>query len=325
MLSVNANSLRRMQLTIRSIVKGAGTWLPFVSTFANSNTGGTISARYCYTVWMRHLCSATESIGVKRPRCVAELGPGDSLGIGLTAMLCGADHYYALDRKAFAIPEKNLAILDELLQLLRDRASIPNDDEFPGVFPKLANYSFPTTVLDHAWLSRCLARQRVEAIKRAIAEEMSSKEGIALRYFAPWDDNTTILPESVDWAFSQAALEHVDDVEAAYINLMKWLRPSGIMSHAIDYTCHGLTRDWNGHWTVSDGMWRIAHGKRMYLINRYPHSAHLRIIRSCGFHVVKELIARGEILDRTTVAPRFRQLTDLDLSTKSAFIVALKP
>src|SRR5215467_3958939 len=108
-----------MQLTLPTVVKGAATWLPYFSGLANTSTGGTTSARYCYSVWMRHLCSVSKTLGVIRPRCVAELGPGDSLGIGLAAMLCGADHYYALDRMPFANAASNIAILDELATLLR--------------------------------------------------------------------------------------------------------------------------------------------------------------------------------------------------------------
>jgi methyltransferase family protein len=314
-----------MQLTLSSVVKGAATWLPYLSRLANTGTGGTVSARYCYSVWMRHLCTVTQTLGVARPHCVAELGPGDSLGIGLAAMLCGADRYYALDRKAFANSENNVTILDELAALLRSRAAIPDDVEFPGVFPKLDNYGFPTTLLDDTWLDHCLAPTRVESIRRAAAGAKGSDGTLELRYFAPWDDSAAILPESVDWVFSQAVLEHVDNITAAYANLMKWLRHGGLMSHAIDYTCHGLTRDWNGHWTVGEGMWEIARGKRSYLINRLPHSAHMQMIRECGFNIVKEIRVSGETLARATVAPRFRQLTDEDLSTMSAFIVALKP
>jgi hypothetical protein len=315
----------RRQLRAQSVVKGLITRMPGLYRLGNRATGGTVSARYCYSVWMRHLCSVSQLLGVVRPSCVAELGPGDSLGIGLTAMLCGAERYYALDRKAFASFETNVGILDELVGLLRNRATIPDDVEFPGVFPKLNSYAFPTSMLDDAWLDRCLAAPRVESIKRAVAGETGRDDTIELRYFAPWDDSATILPESVDWVFSQAVLEHVDNVAVAYANLTKWLRPGGLMSHAIDYTCHGLTRDWNGHWTVGDRMWRLVRGERSYLINRLPHSAHMQMIQACGYSIVKEMQVWGEALDRTTVASPFRQLTDDDLSTTSAFIVAMKP
>ena len=75
-----------MQLKLRSVVKGLATRVPFLARLANSSTGGSVSARYCYSVWMRHFTTATGVVGLIRPRCVAELGPGDSLGIGLAAL-----------------------------------------------------------------------------------------------------------------------------------------------------------------------------------------------------------------------------------------------
>jgi hypothetical protein len=113
-------------------------------------------------------------------------------------------------------------------------------------------------------------------------------------------------------------------VPGAYANLTKWLRPGGLMSHRIDYTCHGLTRDWNGHWTVSEGMWRIVRGTRAYLINRLPHSKHLQAIKGCGLHILAELPTYGTPLPRSALATTFRNLSDKDLETSGAFVVAGK-
>ena len=282
------------QLKVRAVVKGALTWLPGFHRLGNRHTGGTVEARYCYSVWMRHLRIVVGTQGTKVPNCVAELGPGDSLGIGLAAMLSGANRYFALDRKAFANPQTNLAILDGLLALFRARAPIPDDSEFPGVFPKLHTYAFPSDILGEAHLAHCLEPRRVQAIRRATAGEPSiAGEPVEIRYLAPWNEAGTILPESVDWVFSQAVLEHVDDVSAAYSALMKWLRAGGLMSHSIDYCCHGLTGDWNGHWSIPDWLWTIVRGRRAYLINRLPHSAHVQAMRESGFRIIKEERAGG--------------------------------
>lgn len=48
----------------------------------------------------------------------------------------------------------------------------------------------------------------------------------------------------------------------------RWLKPDGVMSLRIDYTSHGITHDWYGHWTESPAVWRIVRGKRAYLTNR---------------------------------------------------------
>jgi len=120
-------------------------------------------------------------------------------------------------------------------------------------------------------------------------------------------------------------MEHVEDVPGTYNALHEWLRPGGFMSHNIDFRCHGLTRDWNGHWTLSDGVWRLVKGTRAYLINRVPHSAHLKLLQDAGFIVVNDLRRCGAGFDRQLLAPRFVDLSELDLSTTGTFIQARKP
>ena len=115
---------------------------------------------------------------------------------------------------------------------------------------------------------------------------MEFSEDSLLSYVAPWDASDRVRPASVDLLVSQAVLEHVDDVDAAYGAMRRWLKPNGVMSHRIDYTCHGITRDWYGHWTVSPALWRIVRGKRAYLISRPPHSAHVVAMQQNGFEIV---------------------------------------
>ena len=55
------------------------------------------NSRYCYSVWLRHLSIINENGLDTNPNIVAELGPGDSIGMGLMALLTGSSKYYALD------------------------------------------------------------------------------------------------------------------------------------------------------------------------------------------------------------------------------------
>jgi hypothetical protein len=57
---------------------------------------------------------------------VAELGPGESLGVGLCALLSGADHYVGLDVIAHSYPERNQLVLNDLIKLFQSRASNPD-------------------------------------------------------------------------------------------------------------------------------------------------------------------------------------------------------
>lgn len=313
-----------MKIKARALLKGLGTFVPFFSGFANRTTGGTLSSRYCYSVWMRHLRLVAAAGPFRMPHCVAELGPGDSLGIGLSALLSGINCYFALDRKDHASLKNNLAILDELVELFRQKEPIPDDVEFPGVFPKLDSYDFPGDILNDGWLTHCLTPERLVSIRRGLEGSAAPDEVVTLRYFAPWDDSAAILPESVDWIFSQAVLEHVDFPAEAYLSLWKWLRPGGLMSHAIDYGSHGLSGDWDGHRTAGDFIWHLVRGRRPYLINRYLHSAQVEMLSASGFRLLSETRLAAPSLPRAQLARGFRELSDEDLTTRGVFIVAEK-
>src|SRR5450631_1044571 len=127
-------------MKIGALARGLATYIPGIATLHRhiTHTGGTDSARYCYSVWLRHLIKRYQSgLFIRPPSRVAEFGPGDSIGIGLAALLCGADRYYGLDALPLANLRRNLSVLDELVELFRARLPIPGDVEFPNVRPKL--------------------------------------------------------------------------------------------------------------------------------------------------------------------------------------------
>jgi hypothetical protein len=315
-----------MQVRLVPLMKGVASFLPLARSYVCGGTGGTVSARYCYSVWLRHLVRIGNKIALPQLNAVAELGPGDSLGIGLSAVLSGADHYYALDTKEHANKSGNLKVLDELIDLFRNRSPIPDDAEFPHVFPKLSNYSFPEEVLSDARLASALNERRVERIRDAIAGQLPAADSqIQIRYVAPWNTEQVQVAKQVDLVLSQAVLEHVEDIKSTYIGLYALLRPGGLMSHTIDFRCHGTTTDWNGHWTLSDSTWKLIRGTRPYLINRLPYSAHKDAICDCGFKISAEEVRTGPPLKRTTLAARFSGLSESDLVTSGVYIQATRP
>ncbi len=312
-------------MRIRPILRGLKSYLPFFSA-TPTGTGGTISARYCYGVWLRHQVVLDENGLDPHPRVVAELGPGDSLGIGLAALLSGVQRYIALDVVAHAAPERNLAVFDELAVLFRDRAPVPDDAEFPQVHPQLGGYDFPAHILDAGRLQRALTPARLQKIREDLASLYDPAEGVFVNYICPWLEADAVQAGSVDLVFSQAVLEHVDDIRFTYRACHRWLKPGGVMSHQIDFKSHGITDAWNGQWGYPDWLWTITRGKKPYFINREPLSAHLAAIQEAGFEIVRVLPVRREGgLRRRELAGRFRSLSDDDLSTASAHILARKP
>ena len=309
---------------VKQLLKGLATFVPGAySLLSRRRTGGTESARYCYSVWLRHLVMAYDSGLSSDPKVVAELGPGDSIGIGLAGLMSGAEEYHALDVVEYGSVRRNLHIFDELVQLFNARESIPDESEFPRVGPKLKSYRFPSHVLRDDRLRVSLDRRRLDVI-RASVEDMNRSHS-KIHYNAPWCESDVVEPGSVDMIFSQAVLEHVDELDLVYRNMHEWLKPGGFMSHEVDFRCHGTADQWNGHWAYTDLIWKLIRGKRPFLINRLPHSRHISLMEHSGFKVILDLTAKSDSrIDRSCLAPRFRDMQQDDLVTSSAFMQSSK-
>ncbi len=312
-----------MKLKIKAVLSGLATYIPGYNYMRA--TGGTGSARYCYSVWLRHLVHAHRFFRQGSvPGVVAELGPGDSIGSGLAALLSGAEKYFALDIVRYSDLQSNLEVFDELVRLFDDRAPIPGRDEFPAVYPELENYAFPHELLSDEILNVALDTARVADIRSSI--EQVGNAGSRIQYVVPWADPAVIVEDSVDMIYSQAVLEHIDDLATVYAAMRRWLKPHGLMTHQIDYGCHGKADTWNGHFTYSDPAWKLVVGRRPYLLNRIPHSEQMRQMQENGFEVVveKRIHAESE-LRRRQLAARFHDLSERDLTTRCAFVVATAP
>ena len=312
----------RIQPHIKSIVKGALSYAPIFNSWTNTKAGSPVGARYYYSVWLRHLVKVSSVRPNLSYDVVAELGPGDALGIAICALLSGAKRYIGLDRIAFGLRADNLVLLDELIDLFINCTPIPDDQEFPGVYPKLNDYSFPYHLITDDVLKVSLSQERLEYLRNLFnnSDNTDQSSDEILNYVAPWDSNELISSGSVDLLISQAVLEHVDDIQCAYKAMHRWLKPSGVMSHRIDYTCHGITKDWFGHWTISEGLWSLIRGKRAYLINRMPHSAQIYELQKHGFNIISCITTDSE---QPAPASEMRvPHKESDLSIKGAYIIA---
>jgi hypothetical protein len=97
------------------------------------------------------------------------------------------------------------------------------------------------------------------------------------------------------------------------------------ISAMIDYSCHCITQDSCGYWTVSQGLWNLTRGNRPYFINRLPHSTHLQAMSACALEVLHAETVSAPRLQPTALAREFRGLLDKVLGTSSAFVIARKP
>ncbi|MCW5771713.1 MAG: methyltransferase domain-containing protein [Rhodospirillaceae bacterium] len=301
------------------IAKGLASFV-LPASITNRSGGRTHSARYCYSVYLRHLVKLAEAGLPVAPRAVAEIGPGESIGTGLAALIAGAERYVGLDVKAYALRPETLDLFDALVGLFRERAPLPGAEEFRTIKPELSDPAFPAHILTVERMAAALAPQRIADLRARIA---AGGAAAPVRHIAPWNVETRIERGSIDWIFSQAVMEHVDDLAGTYSACRDWLKPGGVMSHQIDLKCHGTSETWNGHWAYSDALWRTIRGRRLYLINRAPASAHRAAIKAAGFAVVAEQpVPRQDGIARARLAARFRGLSADDLQTSGLFVVA---
>jgi SAM-dependent methyltransferase len=319
-------STKRLLFNAATFIPGVAQLPPVQRVFKRHSIGthGTNESRYCYSVWLRHLTRAAENGLETDPRAVAELGPGDSIGIGIAAVLTGAERYFAFDVVAHANTPRNLAIFDGLVDLFRAEVNIPGEEEYPRVGPTLDEYRFPDEILTPERMRAALDPARLAHIRESI--QRTDARDSMIQYRAPWSTAGAVEHETLDMVFSQATLEHVDGLPEVYRAMHAWLKPGGFMSHQIDFKCHNSATEWNGHWTYSDLMWKLVRGKDVWLINRLPCSAHVEMMEKTGFRIVGEQrVRRASGVKRSQLASQFRWIPDSDLTTTDAFVQAIKP
>jgi hypothetical protein len=310
-------------MRLQAVVKGLLTFIPGVRRILpKGRTGGTDSALYCYEVWMKHL-ALLHAHGMEQvPRALAELGPGDSLGIGLAALLSGVEQYHAFDIVRYSNSESNLAIFDDLVQLFRKRAGRPRLG-WPDYDQYLDDRLFPSDILTDEHLEGTLSPERIECIRRSIIDPDARDSMIT--YVVPWSSDGIIEQGTVDSAISHAVLEHVVDLDTTYRALAQWLKPGGMMSHQAGLISHGITPEWNGYWAIPELLWNVIMGRRLYLLNRQPCSVHVHLLQKHGFEIVRLMKKhREDGIDRSRLARKWRGLSDDDFTCSNFYLIAKK-
>jgi hypothetical protein len=302
------------------ILKGISTCVPIVNAWRlrRASTGGSDSCRYCYSVWLRHLI-VLDSYGFRiKGAHIGELGPGDSIGMGLAALLSGADSYVGLDIVPFSAAADLESMLAGLSRMYSNRESIPDHNEFPRIRPRLDSYQFPDRLVE---LGDCT--DRAEEIRGEIRKGVNRSQ--LLNYRAPWTSLDEIASGSLDLIFSQAVLEHIDDLEQTYDAMSSWLKQGGYASHVIDFSSHDLSPFWNGHWAYTKKEWRMVRGRREYLLSRQPVSVHLSYAQRVGLeilHVQKDYGDKG--IDVCSLSEEFSRLDSEYFRTRGVVLILRK-
>lgn len=247
---------------------------------------------------------------------VAELGPGDSFGLGFAALLGGAKTYVGLDTIKYAESTKNLALFDEMVDV------IAND--FRGCDLKWLDEEYHSQL--DVFKKVVSNAQIVQQIRQAIPVAIDGNgHSDTIRYIAPWEPSCNDFASSIDLVVSNAVLEHVNDLEGTYSRLAVLLKPGGWMSHLIDFSSHGLATEWNGHWRLGNFAWKLVSGRRPFLINRQPYSVHEKLIRQNRFEIASCVRREStSSLLRSQLSPEWRSINDEDLICHTAIVYARK-
>jgi SAM-dependent methyltransferase len=273
----------------KAIIKAVIKKLPLVKRLRTYKTRGSDEAQYCYDIWLRHLSKYYAHLN-KAPSIVAELGPGDSIGVVLAALITGADKVYAFDVMNNCNTELNLLIFDQLVELFRNKAKIPGPKKYPRVIPFLDHYDFPSDIISDTDLDKLLHPERILRIRQEISDlEVNNYKSSMIIYQAPWNNLDPVAKGTVDLILSQAVMEHVLDIEKSYEAMYEWLKPGGAISHSIDFKCHDMSTVWNGHWFYEQMEWSLVQDDEGPAINRTSYLDHVKRVESLGFDLIVQV------------------------------------
>ena len=305
---------------VRGVYKSVFMKLPFFRKILRKQNVAGSSSEYCYNIWMQNL-KFWSKINSTVPEVVVEIGPGNSLGVGLAALLSGSQKYYGLEKTQFWNNETNVRIFDELVEFFKSKKETLTINYSNSDNTNEKSYDFPEEILSQDHMNACLSDERLNEIRK----ELLTPEAPNNKYIhsiIPWESQDVIEKNSVDYIFSHTVLQHLDDLAFGYETMKLWLKPKGCLSHTIDLTCLNRVKTWNGHWTMSKTEWKIITGG-ISLINREPLSTHLSLLKSNDFNIIyKRLTTKENTLKTEDLSEDYKHLNEEDLTTSGLFYFA---
>lgn len=311
-------------LKAHALAKGAVSYVPGSYSLFRANRGFA-RAEYFYGVWLKHLTLLDEATNCGVPQSIAELGPGDTIGVGIAALLSGARRYIGVDTKPFASRANNAAMADQLISMFKAREPF-HPSGLPDFTHLLDERSFPSRLLSEQKLAESLATERLGELDRSIRAAFNDEPTDMISYCAPMSEEAAVAKNSVDVVISHSVLEHVVDLPELIRSTFMWLRPGGLCSHQFDLRSHNMARTWDGHRAFGDRSWRMVAGARPITINRLPFSRILQCFENAGFDTLRVDRIRGEpTIARESLCSLWRDATDDDLHTEGGYVIARKP
>lgn len=250
---------------IKAILKGALTFVPgMVALIKKKKSNHSCSnALFCYNLWLRVLVHLKETGVNTSLERIGEIGNGGSFGVGICALLSGTKEYYALEIEDIYDVEQNLNLLNEILAFFKQNTEIT---ENPKINIETICFKYPEDLIKPLYLD--------EKIVKEIREDILSgfRESKRIHLVKNWQTHNSL---ELDFIFSRAVMEHVQNPSTVYESAIKQLKSKSFMLHDIQFHSHGLTKELDGQYKVSQILWKIIFGKRIYFLNRWQLTDHL--------------------------------------------------
>lgn len=266
---------------LKAIFKGILTFIPLVhhiSQKIKKTKHSSSNAEFCYNLWLRILIQLEDKHVTVKLNKIGELGSGGSFGVGICALLTGAQHYFALEIEKNADIQLNLKLLEELLVLFNNKTPLK---EYSTINIEVPDLSFP----EHLIKPNYTDQEFVNEIKNGILSNFKAGKVTVL------DNWLNEPPVKLDFIFSRAVMEHVNDPSSVYRGMKSFLKEKAIVLHDIEFHSHGITNTINGHFAIPRFQWFLIQGRRKYFQNRWTLDAHVNELVLNKFrilHVHKE-------------------------------------
>jgi SAM-dependent methyltransferase len=253
-------------------------------------TGGTNNADYCISVFFKHAFLNNNDSLSMIDKDICEVGPGDSIGVGICALIFGAKSYTAFDSYKFMDNALNIDVFNKITQSLLQRNFQKSVELIKSINPKILtiNDNLIIRLLSNSEINN---EARINYIKWSI--ENINQVDSCLHYFVgDWDQ----LPTSkyFDVIICQSVFEYFQNMSVSLKALKNFLKPNGIISTQIDYRGLQFSDEWYSHWGYPDYIWNLIKGKRPMVVNRLRHSQYLDIFSDHKLKIEKLFEVKAE-------------------------------
>lgn len=240
---------------------------------------------------------------------VAEIGPGDSLTIGILMLLIGFNSYSAFDAFPYATIDTSFEYASASLKYLKSHTK----SSFTYLQKNLKSYD--------SSVSKYLLPLKHLSNEPSILQETYPK----LHYTAPYSFSQ-LSKSSFHIIFSQACLEHISDLDSFFAAAYNSLMPGGVFLTQIDFKSHARSLLWNGHYRYSEKQLSYINSKNTFRwINGHPPSHYLNLAQQVGFSVLYQYIhTEQSSFTIDNVNSRYHSFDNTDLTTSSMTVLLQK-